>query len=331
VKSQTTSPSSPPPPDDGVVTLHIRMSAANPVEMEQHHDSIKRFLQARVSVAPDRPFDMEMAIRAFQDFSHVVGHATPSSYRHTADLIETDTVYLNHFTRGAGTYEQSGREVTISDGEGIMVTNAEPGVFICHGTPHHNVFNLDRKILSSLMRDVDDALMRPIPRNNSALTLMVGYAGIMNDDVSLATPELRHSVALHMHDLAALALGSITRDAAELALGRGVRAARLRAIKNDILCQLGKHALSIADTVKRHGLSEAYIRKLFAAEGTSFTEYVTQQRLNRAWHMLQDPRHRATTISDIALEAGFSDLSYFNRMFRRHYGTTPSDARGERE
>jgi AraC-like DNA-binding protein len=36
-------------------------------------------------------------------------------------------------------------------------------------------------------------------------------------------------------------------------------------------------------------------------------------------------RHRK--IADIAAEAGFTDLSYFNRAFRRRYGETPSDLR----
>jgi AraC-like DNA-binding protein len=32
-------------------------------------------------------------------------------------------------------------------------------------------------------------------------------------------------------------------------------------------------------------------------------------------------------ISAIAYDVGFRDLSYFNRTFRRRYGTTPTDAR----
>ena len=32
-------------------------------------------------------------------------------------------------------------------------------------------------------------------------------------------------------------------------------------------------------------------------------------------------------VSSIAYEAGFGDLSYFNRFFRRFFGTTPRDIR----
>jgi AraC-like DNA-binding protein len=36
-------------------------------------------------------------------------------------------------------------------------------------------------------------------------------------------------------------------------------------------------------------------------------------------------------IGKIADEAGFNDLSYFNRTFRRRYATSPSDLRRERK
>ena len=52
-----------------------------------------------------------------------------------------------------------------------------------------------------------------------------------------------------------------------------------------------------------------------------------ERRLGRATGLLLDPRWRDRKIADIAIEAGFSDLSYFNRAFRRRYGATPSAIR----
>src|SRR5207253_2132480 len=53
----------------------------------------------------------------------------------------------------------------------------------------------------------------------------------------------------------------------------------------------------------------------------------SDQRLLSAWRMLTSPTHLHCTIGAIALEAGFSDLSYFNRSFRRRYGASPSEVR----
>jgi AraC-like DNA-binding protein len=45
---------------------------------------------------------------------------------------------------------------------------------------------------------------------------------------------------------------------------------------------------------------------------------------------LTDRRFAGRTITEIAFEAGFNDLSYFNRTFRRRYSATPSDVRATR-
>jgi AraC-like DNA-binding protein len=44
---------------------------------------------------------------------------------------------------------------------------------------------------------------------------------------------------------------------------------------------------------------------------------------------LRDPRATRLKISEIALEAGFPDLSHFNRSFRRRFGNTPSAVRAD--
>lgn len=46
-----------------------------------------------------------------------------------------------------------------------------------------------------------------------------------------------------------------------------------------------------------------------------------------AHRMLRDPLLASRRISTIAFDIGFSDLSYFNRTFRRAFGVTPSHPR----
>jgi len=77
----------------------------------------------------------------------------------------------------------------------------------------------------------------------------------------------------------------------------------------------------------RQGISPRYVQMLFEAEGTTFSQYVLNRRLALAHRLLTDPRHARSTITAIAFEAGFGDLSSFNHVFRRAYGATPSDVR----
>ena len=107
-----------------------------------------------------------------------------------------------------------------------------------------------------------------------------------------------------------------------------MRAARLQAIKADIENEPAQD-VSLAVLAARHRLPLRYVRRLFEEEGTTFTEFVLSRRLARAHRMLIRPRAAALKISIIAAEAGFNNLSYFNEVFRRRYGTTPSDVRAQ--
>ena len=77
----------------------------------------------------------------------------------------------------------------------------------------------------------------------------------------------------------------------------------------------------------RHRLSPRSVQLLFELEELTFSQFVLEQRLARAHRMLSDPRRAGSTVSTIALAAGFGDLSYFNRSFRRRYGAAPSELR----
>ena len=156
--------------------------------------------------------------------------------------------------------------------------------------------------------------------------MLKDYVSVLNDEQALVTPSLRLAVDDHLHDLIGLAIGA-NRDAGELAKGRGVRFARLRAIQTDITRNLTRRDLSVTTVAARHGISPRYIRALFMDAGTTFSDFVLQQRLVRAHNLLSDPRTEPLAISAIAYDSGFGDLSYFNHAFRRRYGGTPSDIR----
>jgi AraC-like DNA-binding protein len=130
----------------------------------------------------------------------------------------------------------------------------------------------------------------------------------------------------HLIDLIALSLG-IKGDARVLAEVRGARAARRAAILREIENRSGDAGLSAITVALLLGVTPRYVHLLLEETGKSFTHHVLERRLERAALLLRDPRWRNRKIADVAAEAGFTDLSYFNRAFRRHFGATPSDLR----
>ncbi|MGO4842908.1 helix-turn-helix transcriptional regulator, partial [Rhizobiaceae sp. 2RAB30] len=85
--------------------------------------------------------------------------------------------------------------------------------------------------------------------------------------------------------------------------------------------------LSAEQLSRKFAISARYIRQLFADEGTSFSDYVTEQRLTHVHSCLTDPRQVLRRVADIAFDAGITEPSTFYRQFRQRYGMTPTDAR----
>ena len=223
---------------------------------------------------------------------------------------------------------QLDREQEVAAGGAVLISTAElashtledEGVLLSIAVP--------RDAISPYVREIGSAIMRPFAPESDALRLLVGYARSAMELSETASAELQGTVALHLQDLMATLIGA-RNDAQEFLDGRGVRAARLRAIKKEILTQFGRGDLSAETVALPLRISANYVRKLLHAEGLSFSEYVLGLRLERASVMLQDRRFSEHSISSVAMAVGFGDISYFNRAFRRRFGKTPGEMRRE--
>ena len=79
--------------------------------------------------------------------------------------------------------------------------------------------------------------------------------------------------------------------------------------------------LSIEDAAAKMEFSQEYFCRFFKkATGMSFTEYVNDYRLTQA---AGDIERGEKSISDIAADHGFDNDSYFFRLFKKKFGTTP--------
>ena len=296
------------------------------------HDGIDAFreifgreiLGIEINPLDGHPLDINLTLRSLPGVAMAAGTLSPMRNRHTSELLNNDDVVLVVMQSGVGEVSQYGRVATVNEGEAVLTANGAEATFIGQTATRVINLRLSRNLLASQIADIDDLVARPISRDNRVLQLLAGYATMLNDQAELATPELRYMVATHLHGIAALLLGGDSEPGLHQ---QGLRAARLRSIKNHIRERIGHQDLTLADVARSQQISESYIRRLLAENGTTFTDFVLAGRLTRAHRMLIDPRCADRSISAVAFEAGFGDLSYFNRTFRRRYGATPSDVR----
>ncbi len=83
--------------------------------------------------------------------------------------------------------------------------------------------------------------------------------------------------------------------------------------------------ITVADVARAVSLSPSHFSHLFKAQtGASFVQFLNRYRIQKAQELLRDS---PLNITEIAFEAGFQNLSHFNRIFRKLTGGSPRDLR----
>jgi AraC-like DNA-binding protein len=220
--------------------------------------------------------------------------------------------------------------------EGRAAVTVAPGALMIMDQSVHNscrlpetclkVVNLDRTQLKRLVPRIDERPCHFIPEATPGMNLFAGYSDLLRRAPPRGEKAGRIA-ADHLYDLVALLLdGAVPGGAARNV--RGIGAARLELVKRHMRARISDPGLGIEAVARRQGITSRYIQRLFEAEGTSFSEFLRECRLELAFRLLDEP-DAGRTIAAIAFEAGFGDLSSFNRAFRRRYAMTPSQVRAE--
>jgi AraC-like DNA-binding protein len=276
---------------------------------------------------PDCPLHVDLTKRTLPGLAVVSG--TLSGLRHVVRPrgVGADDLLIGINVGGCSVARQSNHDLALGDGDAVFATRSGSGFSIIRPTAVRFIgCRVPRTAITPLVGRLDDAPIRLVPGRSEALTLLVAYAAAIADAMPLATSDLQRLAVTHMHDLIAATIGP-SRDGRTIAEGRGIAAARLRAVMVDIRTNLCDGDLSVDKIARRHCVTPRYIYKLFEREGLTFSAFVLGQRLVRAYSILSDPRHADCSISSVAYGVGFGDLSYFNRTFRRRYAATPTDVR----
>jgi AraC-like DNA-binding protein len=253
--------------------------------------------------------------------------STPAEFIRHANQVKdgNDDLMLTIVETGAVQYAHAGKEVTCNPGAGYFSDNGRPrrGVGSCGGSVRNIITRA--AALKPLVPHSEDLAGRAV-HSSPALRLLHSYVQSLSSMEEPLSAELAPTIGAHLLDLVAAALGP-TSEAAEIVAQRGVKAARVRVILAEVARRFNDPDFDVDNIAGTLGLSRRYIQRLLEETGKSFTEHLAERRLERAFGMLTDRRYLHSAIIDIALAAGFGDVSHFNRVFRRRFGETPSGVR----
>lgn len=276
---------------------------------------------AKLEVDPrsDEPFEAEATLSTLPGLGVV---ATQTARMNWRCLFHSDDLALVMVESGSWVCTQRGREITLRAGEAAVFSNEDAMVGTTAG--RRMMIRIPLPAIRPLIGGARVTLGRPIPAGIASMQLLRPYLRTIREGI--ATTGVQRLAVSHVHDLLALLVGT-TRDGAEVAAGRGLRAAKLEAVKQDIARNLVDGDVSVGALALRHGVTPRYVQKLFEDEGATVTEYIRGERLALAHRMLTEPRYAHQKVSTIADDCGFGDLSHFHRAFRQRYGATASDVR----
>jgi AraC family transcriptional regulator len=106
--------------------------------------------------------------------------------------------------------------------------------------------------------------------------------------------------------------------------GNGLPRARLNRVIEYIEANLDRD-IDLATLAQTAGMSAHYFSELFKQSvHVSPHQYVLRRKIARARNLLNDP---GVTVLEAAVRSGFSDQSYFTKIFRRIVGVTPTGYR----
>ena len=218
---------------------------------------------------------------------------------------------------------RQGDKVIEMQGGQLCLTDMSVLGSISHGPRGgFRTLRIPRQALLAVAPRAEDHLSIAVSDNDVLRETISGYQTLCASQAPCLNAAGQHLMAQHLVDLVAL-LFTTRKGPGE----PGRASAQLDLIRADALHDLGNPALALANLVRRHGLSERQAQRLFEQSENTFTEFVLEQRLLLARKLVTDPTQRHRKISDVAHMSGFSDLSYFNRAFRKRFGVSPTEMR----
>lgn len=227
--------------------------------------------------------------------------------------------FVNYQVTGTCLMRQGDRETLMGPGDFYLVDTLRPYTqqysdwqVLCLCLPQH--------MLAPLLADPARATAVRVSACDGGLGAIAGsFIRSLEQCPDTTDSASKELLATGLVNVLAVALGG-TADAR--AQGRTHVARRLLGgIKAHVRRNHADPGLSVAGVAAHFRISPRYLHKLFEGSGETFAQYVLEQRLARVAAALER-EDRSASISALAYRAGFGDLSYFCRAFRKRYGVT---------
>ncbi len=289
---------------------------------------VETFIPCHIESNSDEPFWSELSSVAIGPV--VLGSVAGSpklclTEKSAADRL-SDGLTIEMIWRGEKACTQGRRSSETSAGEAFVFYNRLPSAEVSRIATEIRSIRVAAAAVRGRLGETERFAGVKLSSQIPELRILANYVQSLDFAGDLAEASVREMVGGHIIDLIVAALVRIEgkENVSDL---HCVKAARLAAIRRLVEAAFSEPTFDTRHAAQRLGISERYIQKLFEETGVTFSDYVAERRLRDAHDKLLDQRFDDMKIQDIAWSAGFSDVSHFNRLFRRRFGEKPSALR----
>lgn len=259
----------------------------------------------------------DVSIANLASYAQVVTR-TSSTIRQCAD----DFFFANLQVAGRCSVEQDGRRIEVGPGNFYLVDTARPYCLDYLEPVQLLSYRLPRSLL---MGRIPKARQATAVRVDAAFGLGYLAANLMVS-LSKCSEQLDSASSVRACDALVdiISLAVVNSAAGGNCPVMGVREALYGAIGAHVRDNCVDAELSLDKVACRFRVSRRYVQTLFSERGQTFSGMLMDARLDHAQSLL---RNSDSKIVSIAMESGFSDASYFGKVFRKKIGSTPSQWR----
>lgn len=236
---------------------------------------------------------------------------------------ESECFYVLYVLSGYHACEQNGRSNSAGPGEIIVVDSGQP-CRVETGSPPYDVIAItvpktDLRGINNLEDKLANTLVTRIP----AAEPLLNCTNLISKRLTSCSQTELSVLYDACVALLPIAAGCFDDEHKEK-FGSSRDNRLLRALQEFADRHASDPELSPGNAANHFGISVRYVHKLFACSGTTFNAYVAATRLDNIRADILCPSWNRQQISELAFRWGFSDLSTFNRSFKRRFGCAPT-------
>lgn len=302
-----------------MTTDYSTETVAKPYRFEYWKEVVCRHcIPAASQPMDERNFDGQLHVRGLGALDICTISSSLHHWERTPQHLKTgpdDDLWLGFLQRGYGQMEQGGRKAVLGADNLMLYDAAQAFRFSLGGTDNHLV-RIPRHLLSSRLPGVENLTAEVLDDQRPGVTpLREMLRQAVTAPPSLNNSDFSNRFAMTLLDLIALSLEVPQLETLS----------DERDLYGRVMSYMHKHLtdqeLSIEQIAKAHHVSTRTVTRAFARHQKTPMSELWQARLQASRTAIE--RGQARSISQVALDCGFSDLSHFSHAFRKAFGVAP--------